>query len=100
MSAGGHSALYYTLARDYRYTSHLQREAVKRLVVFPRGYCQRVCSSSVSLRGRVSCQAIMDVVAAREVPVYFEVEEEVISAPSKASNRRISSNPRKCVDNC
>lgn len=30
-------------------------------------------------------QAIMDVVAAREVPVYFEVEEEIISAPTKAS---------------
>lgn len=25
----------------------------------------------------------MDVVAARDVPVYFEVEEEIISAPSK-----------------
>lgn len=25
----------------------------------------------------------MDDVAAREVPVYFEVEEEIISAPSK-----------------
>ncbi|CAM9320577.1 unnamed protein product [Sphacelaria rigidula] len=30
-------------------------------------------------------KAIMDVVAAREVPVYFEVEEEIISAPTKAS---------------
>lgn len=27
----------------------------------------------------------MDAVAAREVPVYFEVEEEIISAPSKVS---------------
>lgn len=25
----------------------------------------------------------MDVVAARDVPVYFELEEEIISAPSK-----------------
>lgn len=25
----------------------------------------------------------MDIVAARDVPVYFEVEEEIISAPSK-----------------
>lgn len=27
----------------------------------------------------------MDDVAAREVPVYFEVEEEIISAPSKVT---------------
>lgn len=32
-------------------------------------------------------QAIMDGVAAREVPVYFEVEEEIISAPSKVCFR-------------
>lgn len=29
----------------------------------------------------------MDDVAAREVPVYFEVEEEIISAPSKVTAR-------------
>lgn len=30
----------------------------------------------------------MDDVAAREVPVYFEVEEEIISAPSKVTGVR------------
>lgn len=36
----------------------------------------------------------MDDVAAREVPVYFEVEEEIISAPSKVVHRmRIASTP-------
>lgn len=34
----------------------------------------------------------MDDVAAREVPVYFEVEEEIISAPSKVWN----ANPTTC----
>lgn len=29
----------------------------------------------------------MDDVASREVPVYFEVEEEIISAPSKVTAR-------------
>lgn len=28
----------------------------------------------------------MDDVAAREVPLYFEVEEEIISAPSKVTS--------------
>lgn len=32
----------------------------------------------------------MDDVAAREVPVYFEVEEEIISAPSKVSTSACS----------
>ncbi|CAN0422941.1 unnamed protein product [Ectocarpus sp. 12 AP-2014] len=34
-------------------------------------------------------KAIMDDVAAREVPVYFEVEEEIISAPSKRTKSRV-----------
>ncbi|CAM9431576.1 unnamed protein product [Ascophyllum nodosum] len=34
-------------------------------------------------------KAIMDDVAAREVPVYFEVEEEIISAPTKRSKGRV-----------
>eukprot|EP00903_Cladosiphon_okamuranus_P008567 g8220.t1 len=34
-------------------------------------------------------KAIMDDVAAREVPVYFEVEEEIISAPSKRTKNRV-----------
>lgn len=33
----------------------------------------------------------MDDVAAREVPVYFEVEEEIISAPSKVMHRIVRS---------
>lgn len=43
----------------------------------------------------------MDDVAAREVPVYFEVEEEIISAPSKVMNRSANAAPlvpsRGCV---
>eukprot|EP00752_Nemacystus_decipiens_P008016 g7163.t1 len=34
-------------------------------------------------------KAIMDDVAAREVPVYFEVEEEIVSAPSKRTKSRV-----------
>ena len=35
----------------------------------------------------------MDDVAAREVPVYFEVEEEIISAPSKVMHRSANAVP-------
>lgn len=31
----------------------------------------------------------MDDVAAREVPLYFEVEEEIISAPSKVTSEAL-----------
>ena len=34
-------------------------------------------------------QAIMDDVAAREVPVYFELEDEIIAAPTKVWKWRI-----------
>lgn len=45
---------------------------------------------------RDDTQAIMDDVAAREVPVYFEVEEEIISAPSKVCFWYWSALPTAC----